>query len=78
MSPIIRSIEMDRHGVPEFVTVKMTVEQLADLVLVVGKMSPPTGSTEALTEFYQFALSELFNRYWEGGIHSYRRDNDPE
>lgn len=73
--PTIKSIELDDEGAPETVTIKLTVQQLAEVAKVLGKMSPATGSTEGTSAFYDCAVSELFNYYWEDGLNSYMREN---
>lgn len=72
----VRTIEMDDHGEPEFVTVRMSLEELAYLAKVTGKHSTVTAEEimhggAANTHLYDCASGEVFNRYYDGGVDDY-------
>jgi hypothetical protein len=69
--PSIKTIELDEDGFPETVTIKLTLHQLAEVTRVLGKLAPATGSTAGTSAFYNCAVSELFNNYWEAGLDEY-------
>lgn len=69
--PSIKVIELSDKGLPEAVTIKLTLHQLAEVTRVLGKLAPATGSTAGTAAFYNCAVSEVFNRYWDDGLDEY-------
>lgn len=73
----VRSIEFDDDEDPEFVTVRMPIQQAAYLATITGKQSSITanefmrGGAEANTEVYNALVGSVFNRYFDGGVQEY-------
>lgn len=62
-------------GVPEDVTVCLSIDELAAITALVGAMSSKArsrvfsdGEGECLEGFWEEAQSMVFCRYWDGGI----------
>lgn len=77
---VIKNIEMDDDGEPEFVAVRMTVEELAYIAKFTGAQSDATargvmpGGAAANLALYECAVGELFNRYYDGGVDDWIRN----
>jgi hypothetical protein len=67
-------------GLPTEVTVKLTIEELAVIGRMTGRLSPITAEEvfpkayEATSEMYDASVGEVFNRWWDGGIDDYLRN----
>jgi hypothetical protein len=75
----IISIDLE-HGEPAYVTVKMCAEELAFIAKVMGKMLGneaeaimPGGGEQASENLYEAATSDVFNRWYDGGVDEYLR-----
>lgn len=62
----IKKIKL-RDETPESLTVKLSVEELAQITWWLGNI-PYNETPKGLEEFYSEATGTFFNRFWENGI----------
>ncbi|MDX3260791.1 hypothetical protein PV336_16340 [Streptomyces sp. MI02-2A] len=73
----IKVLELDDAENPEFITVRMSVQEAAFLARVTGGHSGDTaeevlpGGATANRDIYSALVGSVFNRYWDGGINDY-------
>lgn len=75
----VKGIDMDDDGNPEWVTIKLSLKELAYLGTLTGKQSHITAEelmengSHANDQLYDVAVGEVFNRWWDGGLEEFRR-----
>lgn len=77
----VRLIEMDDDGQPEWVTIRLSNEEAAFIAKFTGKQSGDTanevmkGGAVANRALFETFTGEVFNRYFDGGVDEWIRDN---
>ena len=77
----IRLIEMDDEGQPEWITVRLSNEEAAFIAKFTGKQSEDSanevmkGGAVANRMLFETFTGEVFNRYCDGGVDEWIRDN---
>lgn len=70
---IIKALEFrheEEYAFPSFVTVKMSIEEAAQIACLFGELSDKamTDRGWTLTTIYRDLTANVFNRYWEDGL----------
>jgi hypothetical protein len=73
----VNNLRFEDHK-PKYVTLTMSVENLAQLTKLLGAMSYDEVSNhdrwKALHAFYEMSVDSVFNRFWDDGINDYFRE----
>lgn len=70
----VKQIDLDNDGSPEFITVRLCVEEAAYIAKIVGRHSDVTANdvmdngAAANGALYNALTGEFFNRFWDGGV----------
>jgi hypothetical protein len=75
----IKVLELDDAENPEFITVRMSIQEAAFMAKVTGGQSDNDaeeifkGGSVHSHSIYEALVGGVFNRYWDGGVHDYLR-----
>lgn len=73
----VKKIKLDSEGNPKKITAEFSLEQLAFIGKVVGSMNGitssevMTGGSSVSSSIYDGITGDIFNKYWDGGIHEW-------
>lgn len=77
----VTRIDLDDHSEPEYVSVRLCVEEAALVAKVLGRMAPaeaqeimPGCGITAHHQVYETLTGDFFNRFWDGGVDEALRD----
>jgi hypothetical protein len=76
----IKVLELDEAENPEFVTVRMSVQEAAFMAKVTGQQSTNDaeavfpGGSDPSHSVYNALVGSVFNRFWDGGVDDYLAD----
>ncbi len=74
---IVNKIKLSKDGLPKNVTIELSIEEAAYFTKVIGSMNDIQANevmndgAAILHELYEGFTGDIFNRYWDGGIHEF-------
>lgn len=77
----IKMVEFDEEEGPQWVTIKLSLEEVAFIAKFTGKQSDdsaegymPNGGGYVNRQLYEATTHGVFNRWWDGGLEEYERE----